>query len=555
MQLEISVLSYKGKVPEWPLKAVFGESGGDIGRGVGCLMVLEDPSKNISRRHAHIDCREGRFYFADTSGAGTEFRERGLLLTQDQIELKDGERFRICDYELEARIVDTTQERFTDGFDFLGHSSGISAMPPSLPESTDSGLWSQVFDRRPVSPTWPSDTNERGEPDSDWPGSTAAGFPPTPSRPVFLDRQDAPAVQGSFVPPDIAQAPIAPPVDPDDWNLGELLAGLEDEGPAVGRTLGAGHDGPDALLAGLEDPEWEADVVEIRNPLPLGEGRVREKLDVSTALSEPSAPLALTPTPLPEGEGLTSTTPGRDSLYSSGGQFPPEVAHGRAPKASAVEAASLGEGDSQRMAQGENAPRRDALVAAFCEGAGLTVDVIDDPREYEAAMRSAGALFRELVDGMMTVLRARAELKSQFRVSMTTMKAANNNPLKFTASVDDALKLLLRAGHPGFMEPRQAVKDGMVDVMNHQLAMTAGIQASIASALRRFDPESFEKNFSEGLVMNKKARLWEAYVAAYPDIVALITENIFGDEFAEVYERQMHLLRSSGHGSGSGGIR
>jgi Cu(I)/Ag(I) efflux system membrane fusion protein len=41
------------------------------------------------------------------------------------------------------------------------------------------------------------------------------------------------------------------------------------------------------------------------NPLPPGEGRVREKaLEVSRTLPQASAPLALTPTPLPEGEGL-----------------------------------------------------------------------------------------------------------------------------------------------------------------------------------------------------------------------------------------------------------
>jgi len=48
--------------------------------------------------------------------------------------------------------------------------------------------------------------------------------------------------------------------------------------------------------------------VEIKNPLPLGEGRVREKaLDVSTTLSQASASLALTPTRLRAGEGLDST--------------------------------------------------------------------------------------------------------------------------------------------------------------------------------------------------------------------------------------------------------
>jgi selenocysteine-specific elongation factor len=53
----------------------------------------------------------------------------------------------------------------------------------------------------------------------------------------------------------------------------------------------------------------QPNAVEIRNPLPLGEGRVRaEAPDVSmSSLQARDAP-ALTPTPLPRGEGLNSTT-------------------------------------------------------------------------------------------------------------------------------------------------------------------------------------------------------------------------------------------------------
>jgi formylglycine-generating enzyme required for sulfatase activity len=48
--------------------------------------------------------------------------------------------------------------------------------------------------------------------------------------------------------------------------------------------------------------------VEIRNPLPAGEGRVRAKaLSVSMNVSQATGAQALTPTPLPEGEGLNST--------------------------------------------------------------------------------------------------------------------------------------------------------------------------------------------------------------------------------------------------------
>jgi multidrug efflux pump len=57
------------------------------------------------------------------------------------------------------------------------------------------------------------------------------------------------------------------------------------------------------------DPSIKANPVEIRNPLPLGEGRVREQAtDVSTAFLQASDAKALTPPPLPKGEGPNSTT-------------------------------------------------------------------------------------------------------------------------------------------------------------------------------------------------------------------------------------------------------
>jgi type VI secretion system FHA domain protein len=198
-------------------------------------------------------------------------------------------------------------------------------------------------------------------------------------------------------------------------------------------------------------------------------------------------------------------------------------------------------------------PPSDLLLRQFLKGAGVSAEL--PPAELEQVMFTVGALFREMVEGLMTVLRARAEVKSQFRVAVTTIRAANNNPLKFTADAGDAIKLLLDPRHPGFIEPRRAVQEGMSDVMNHQLAMTAGIQAALADALRRFHPTVFEKPFEEGLVFQKKAKCWEAYVKSYPELANDVLENIFGDTFAEAYERQMQILKASGSDRGPGGMR
>ena len=58
----------------------------------------------------------------------------------------------------------------------------------------------------------------------------------------------------------------------------------------------------------------DANAVETKTPLPLGEGRVRAKTsDKMNNLPKLADPLALTPTPLPVGEGLNSTALGNDA--------------------------------------------------------------------------------------------------------------------------------------------------------------------------------------------------------------------------------------------------
>jgi len=157
-------------------------------------------------------------------------------------------------------------------------------------------------------------------------------------------------------------------------------------------------------------------------------------------------------------------------------------------------------------------------------------------------MKTSGEILRSMVEGLMLVLRARAELKSQFRVSVTTMRSIDNNPLKFTPNTNDALKLILAPTNPGFLAPKTAVSEGFSDIMNHQMAMTAGIQAALADVLRSFDPQIIEKTQGEGVLFQKKAKCWEYYVEKYPQLKAAAQEEFFSDAFAEAYEKQMQLL-------------
>lgn len=182
------------------------------------------------------------------------------------------------------------------------------------------------------------------------------------------------------------------------------------------------------------------------------------------------------------------------------------------------------------------------LVRAFLQGAGIQDASFLTPDQWSTAMTSTGELFRCLIEGIMEVLRARAEMKSEFRVSVTTIRAVDNNPLKFNPDVESVLKLMLGPHNPAFMPASKAVTEAVRDIKQHQLAMTAGIQASLAAILKGLAPDTIEKGLGEGLVLQKKARCWELYCEKYPQMKSLAMEEFFGDAFVEAYEKQMRLL-------------
>jgi predicted component of type VI protein secretion system len=79
--------------------------------------------------------------------------------------------------------------------------------------------------------------------------------------------------------------------------------------------------------------------------------------------------------------------------------------------------------------------------------------------------------------------------------------------------------------------------------MNHQLAMTAGIQAAVIALLKRFDPQHFDRQNDNGVLFKRKAKSWDTFRRSYNEIVNEALENFFGEAFIHAYEEQIRKLR------------
>ena len=206
--------------------------------------------------------------------------------------------------------------------------------------------------------------------------------------------------------------------------------------------------------------------------------------------------------------------------------------------------------DRERVSQGAGA---DVLIQALFTGLGMAAPV-PSARSAEQ-MELVGALLRSSVGGTLGLLAARGIAKRELGASPTLVQTRQNNPLKFSADVDAALRHLLEPPQRGFVAALPAVRETFDDLRAHEVALLAGMRAALEAVLARFDPATLETRWTDKSVwenlrpVNRKARLWDRFSEQHAEIVQEIEDNfdsIFAGAFSAAYDAQLaRLTRSS----------
>ena len=159
-------------------------------------------------------------------------------------------------------------------------------------------------------------------------------------------------------------------------------------------------------------------------------------------------------------------------------------------------------------------------VEAFCRGAGIDPSTL--PADQQAALLTlAGQMMREVVLGMMEALKGRGEVKSRLRVSQTTIQPGENNPLKFSASVDEAVTKLLDPHGSRYLAPIEAIRESFADLRTHQTALFGSIQTAVDELMHRIEPGDLQEQFDRGLKRGallgaaNKLKYWDLYTEFY----------------------------------------
>ena len=469
-----------------------------IGRGHESDWVLPDPERVLSKRHCVVEFRGGYWQVRDISTNGTFLNHAAEPVGREMVApLSDGDRLRLGSYEIEVRIA---------------AAAGIEAP-----------VWGQPALGAPVTPGG-------GRPTSD---PFADPFPPAPAvagggalpgiggtvpggtlpedwdpfadEPPMPDHQ--PATSDAFLPP-----PNAPAAKlPEDWDPG--LGGPAAASPPVS-PAGGGLPADWDPLADLSPPPPPPPAFAPPVPAPAPAPQ--------PPVLPPPAPPVAAPEPMPGPAEPPLSAPPADPFAEEG-----------VPAAPAMAAPPLAAATSP--APSAPAPALAAALAALLRGAGLSPTALPgaDPL---AVIEQAGAALAASVAGLRALLIARADVKREFRIEQTMLRAAGNNPVKFAATEEAALAALLS----GPVGPK-AVQETVGDLTAHQVASLAATQAAARALLQRLAPEGLEAaEAGGGLFASREKRLWEAYKRLHAQVTEQFEDDFdsaFGKEFARAYEQ------------------
>ncbi len=479
MTLTLRIQNYDVLQDGGPTFITVDKRGLHAGRSSSMDWVLPDPQRMISSHHFDIDYANGGYWMTDKSTNGV-FLDGQRHRLEGAYQLKNGDRFQVGHYFVVVSL---------DGGGQAAAAPPAAAQPaPSYSDAADP--WS--VDAPPSAPINPMPTPEprRFE---DFSGEFIGN--PSPVAPAA-----APSPFGA--------APAASPFGADPVAAAASPFGAAPA--ASGSPFGAA-----APAAASGSPFGGA--------APAASGSPFGAPPAAPSPFGAAPPPAAAPVAFGSSDGAFSPTPAPAPVAA------PIAAPAAPPLAAAAPPAA---------ATPTSAGNAQAIVRAFCEGAGLNPDAHLN-MNAETLARELGKTMRVAASEMMNLLHDRATTKKFTKGGDRTMLgASDNNPLKFLPDSTQALEVMFMKPRDGFLKGGEGMAAAFADVRRHQTAVFAAIQPALIKLLSDLSPEAIEEEAGGGIMGGGKRKAWETFVERW-DAKTAKYENgmldVFLAHFAEAY--------------------
>ena len=472
---------------------ITGKRGIDIGRAAHLDWTLPDPTRYVSSKHCEVRYRDGSYWLHDVSTNGTFVNGAPNRMAAPH-QLCNGDRFTVGHY-----IVAVTIDGEEGAVD---EDAGAMAAAPA-PGARDQGWWVNEGDvPPPIDPKELRAARQSKPINADFLDWTADV--PNPLREPSVERR----VESSN--------PVSERSAPDmDWA----------EGPPSRMPI------PPPPAPPLPTPRRPADANQgawQASAPPAAQPQLRPADTNETGAWQPPSP---PPTPMPR--------PPADASEMGAWQRPPKPTVAEMPPNSTPVART-----NYTDQTPTSFPASDDFLRELAKAAGLPDDLLTQMNSLELAQEIGSAL-RLSIDNLMQLLSARQQAKRLARSSShTVIQAMDNNPLKFSPSVQEALSVMFGPKKSGYLDARRAIAQGFDDLKAHQLKTYAAMQHALTKLMTDLDPKAIERETEAGAVSGilpslRQAKLWDAYKTRWEEKVGRQGEavQVFMRYFGEYYDR------------------
>lgn len=516
MELMFEIISRQKFTARCEVSYIFGKAGGYIGRSNECEWILPDKSKQISRKHALISCDGENFYIEDISTNGIlTVVDKQPLPKNTRVPIEHGTSYYIGEYTIQARLI---------------HKPDAYISSAESMEATDLIPEDAYLD---LDPLVAMDQQEEFE------AKRRMG--------LYNDLLGTTSVQQQVLQNDHSEPPLdsMPEVKaiPEDWNA------MDDTTTMPGRNADASR--LQHLLTQdnsmFPQTEWHnaAGADTFTNSPQSGFSPSQKNsntIPLTTDLLKPwpSDQSTIGSNQLPHSQSAPPQPPQ--------GQPPSHRVHQRGTAAWQAHPVHSEYTILQAAALAEAPPREVEKVQetdAFFKTLGFR-ETPENPEERERLLTEAAEMLLASIDGLLQILRNRADSKNDLRLPLTTMTLASNNPLKYSPSALVALEHMLSPHKEGMLSPSQAIVASFSDIHSHHMGILAGARAAVGAALHKISPEKVESKLDAETPrrFNKAGKLWNTYTRMHrailndPDSFA----DFFLHDFARAYEMQVRTL-------------
>ncbi|EGQ9132211.1 type VI secretion system-associated FHA domain protein TagH, partial [Vibrio parahaemolyticus] len=172
-------------------------------------------------------------------------------------------------------------------------------------------------------------------------------------------------------------------------------------------------------------------------------------------------------------------------------------------------------------------------LEAFIYGMGIDPNMVPS-QNREQWFEQLGQSFSLMLIGLMETLHNRAVFKQTNRVNHTAFRKSENNPLKFSANLEDAIHNLYNRQTSSFLKPNAAIKEAFNDIENHEQALMQGVAGTVSSVMSLVEPNTiYSDALAKDNVINKviPARKYAQSWKRFEGIHSQLTDELVNKEF------------------------